>query len=57
MEIPFHQWLCIILQEKNDAFANDANEEIDAETLEGYKEMGAFGLQVTFWTFLQFFLK
>lgn len=32
--------------EKNDPFKNDANEEIDAETLEGYKEMGAFGLQV-----------
>jgi len=34
------------MTEKNDAFANDANESIDAETLEGYKEMGAFGLQV-----------
>lgn len=38
----------IFIQEKNDAFANDANETIDPETLEGYKEMGAFGLQVIF---------
>jgi len=34
------------MKEKNDAAANDANETIDPETLEGYKEMGAFGLQV-----------
>jgi len=34
------------MSEQNNAFNNDANEEIEPETLQGLKEMGAFGLQV-----------
>ena len=35
-----------LLQEQNNPFNNDANEEIEPDTLQGLKEMGAFGLQV-----------
>lgn len=34
------------MSEENDPFKNDANEEIEPKTLQGLKEMGAFGLQV-----------
>lgn len=34
------------MSEENDAFANDALEDVQPDTLQGLKEMGAFGLQV-----------
>jgi len=34
------------MQEENDAMINDANEQIQEHSMQGMKEMGAFGLQV-----------
>lgn len=39
-------FIFLIIQEKNDALKNDALEKIDDATMEGLKELGAFGLQV-----------
>lgn len=35
-----------MLQEKNDPLKNDALEKVDEASLQGLREMGAFGLQV-----------
>lgn len=35
-----------MLQEVNDPMKNDALEKVEDHTLEGLKELGAFGLQV-----------
>ena len=36
----------VILQEQNDPLKNDELEKVEDDTMEGLKEMGAFGLQV-----------
>ena len=36
----------IVLQEQNDALKNDALENVDESSMQGLREMGAFGLQV-----------
>ena len=35
-----------MLQEQNDALKNDTLEKVDEPSMQGLKEMGAFGLQV-----------
>ncbi|KAG8240081.1 hypothetical protein J437_LFUL019658, partial [Ladona fulva] len=35
-----------MFQESNDPAKNDANETVDEQTLQGLREMGAFGMQV-----------
>jgi len=36
-----------LLQEQNDALKNDSLEKVDDASLQGLREMGAFGLQVS----------
>lgn len=42
-----------LFQECNDPAKNDADEKVADDTLEGLKEMGAFGLQVCYY-FIKF---
>jgi len=41
-----HSPLTFLFQEVNDAAKNDALEKVEDHTMQGLKEMGAFGLQV-----------
>ena len=45
-KISYKNKILISLQECNDPAKNDADEKVADDTLQGLKEMGAFGLQV-----------